>query len=268
MAAHLITTTLLLIIGAVGIWRGLDELEGIEKYAISLNLGMIGALLVALSIYNINLIREGSWALPDVSSTIDFHDLRVLLGLLIVVQGFETSRYLGDQHSADERIATMRFAQIISAVIYLAFIGLATVLFHEGLGADVTAIISMTKPVAAVLPLLLSVAAIGSQFSAAVEDNSGAGGLIEDITHRKLPIRYAYLLILLVTVVLTWETDVNGIIAYASRAFALFYMLQCVVALLVARQAKDMPGRSWRMALFAGLAIACLAVFALGLPSE
>jgi hypothetical protein len=38
--------------------------------------------------------------------------------------------------------------------------------------------------------------------------------------------RYAYLLILIVTVALTWETDVNGIIAYASRAFAIFYMLQ------------------------------------------
>jgi len=96
IAAHVITTALLVIIGAVGIWRGLDVLEGIEKYAISLNLGMIGALLVALAIYNINLVREGSWALPDISSTIDFHDLRVLLGLLIVVQGFETSRYLGD----------------------------------------------------------------------------------------------------------------------------------------------------------------------------
>jgi hypothetical protein len=267
-AAHVITTALLVIVGVVGIWRGLDVLEGIEKYAISLNLGMIGALLLGLSIYNIDLLGEGNWALPDISSTIDFHDLRVLLGLLIVVQGFETSRYLGDQHPADERIATMRAAQIISALIYLAFIGLATVLFHEGLGSDVTAIISMTAPVAAVLPLLLSVAAIGSQFSAAVADNSGAGGLIEDITHRKLPIRYAYALILLVTVVLTWETDVNGIIAYASRAFALFYMLQCVVAFLVARQTKDVPGRTGRCLLFASLAVVCLAVFALGLPSE
>jgi hypothetical protein len=268
MAAHVITTALLVIIGAVGIWRGLDVLEGIEKYAISLNLGMIGALLVGLSIYNIDLLREGSWALPDVSSTIDLHDLRVLLGLLIVVQGFETSRYLGDQHSADQRIATMRAAQIISALIYLAFIGLATVLFHDGLGSDVTAIISMTAPVAAVLPLLLSIAAIGSQFSAAVADNSGAGGLIEDITHRKLPIRYAYALILLVTVVLTWETDVNGIIAYASRAFALFYMLQCIVAFLVAWQREEAPGRLGRCLLFASLAVVCLAVFALGLPSE
>jgi hypothetical protein len=162
----------------------------------------------------------------------------------------------------------MRNAQLLSAAIYLTFIGLATVLFHSGLGSDVTAIISMTKPVAIVLPVLLSIAAIGSQFSAAVADNAGAGGLIGDITHHRVPTRYAYLLILLVTVALTWETDVNGIIAYASRAFALFYMLQCVVAFVVAWQSKDLAHRVPRLAGFASLAVICLLVFALGLPSE
>jgi hypothetical protein len=268
VAAHAVTTALLLIIGGIGMWRGLSELEGVEKYAVSLNLGMIGALLVGLVIYNANLFLGGKWALPSISSDIDFHDLRILLGLLIVVQGFETSRYLGDEHPAEQRISTMRTAQLLSAAIYLVFIALATVLFRDGLGADVTAIISMTAPVAIVLPVLLSIAAIGSQFSAAVADNSGAGGLIEDITHRKLPVRYAYLLILAVTVALTWETDVNGIIAYASRAFALFYMLQCMVAWLVAWQLKDLAGRRLRLLAFACLTVMCLLVFTLGLPSE
>ncbi len=268
IAAHSITTGLLLIIGGIGIWRGLSMLEGLEKYAVALNLGMIGALLVGLTVYNVMLLIDGNWALADVSSEIDFQDVRVLLGLLIVVQGFETSRYLGDEHPAEQRISTMRSAQLLSAAIYLVFIGLATVLFHDDLGADVTAIISMTKPVAIVLPVLLSIAAIGSQFSAAVADNEGAGGLIEDITHRKLPIRYAYFLILLVTVAITWATDVNGIIAYASRAFALFYMLQCMVAFIVAWQKRDLPRRSVRLVSFAFLAIMCLLVFALGMPSE
>jgi hypothetical protein len=268
IAAHVITTALLLIIGVIGMWRGLDELEAVEKYAIALNLGMIGALLVGLAIYNVGLLMGGNWALPDISSTIDFHDVRILLGLLIVVQGFETSRYLGSAFPAEQRIATMRTAQLMSGAIYVTFIGLATVLFHSGLGADVTAIISMTRPVAIVLPVLLSVAAIGSQFSAAVADNSGAGGLLEDLTHHKLPARYAYLLILLVTVALNWETDVNAIIAYASRAFALFYMLQCVVAFIVAWQLRDLHGRRLRLAKFGFLALMCLAVFALGLPSE
>ncbi len=93
------------------------------------------------------------------------------------------------------------------------------------------------------------------------------GGLLEDITNRKLPVRYAYLLILLVTVALTWVTDVNGIIAYASRAFALFYMLQCAVAFIVAWQLKDLSHRPFRLALFAFLAVVCSLVFALGIPS-
>jgi hypothetical protein len=78
----------------------------------------------------------------------------------------------------------------------------------------------------------------------------------------------AYLLILIVTVALTWETDVNGIIAYASRAFAMFYMLQCVVALIVGWQTKDLPRRQPRLVMFASLAVICLLVFSFGLPSE
>jgi hypothetical protein len=265
--ANGITTLLLLAIGGIGMWRGLKELEAVEKYAVALNLGMIGALLFGLAVYNVRLLLDGKWELPSISSVIDFHDLRVLLGLLIVVQGFETSRYLGDEHPAEQRIATMRTAQLVSTVIYLFFIGLATVLFHDGLGADVTAIIGMTKPVASMLPFLLAIAAIGSQFSAAVADNEGAGGLIEDTTERKLPVRYAYLLILLVTVLLTWSTNVNEIISYASRAFALYYTLQCVVAWFVARETKNISRRPLRMATFAFLASACFLVFVLGVPS-
>ncbi|MDB4307833.1 hypothetical protein N9985_00950 [Gammaproteobacteria bacterium] len=263
--ANLISSAFILAICGIGIWKGLEQLGGIEKYAVSLNLGMIGALLVALAVYNLDLLQSGSWALADVDSTINLGDLRVLLGLLIVVQGFETSRYLGDLYPAEQRISTMRWAQLISSAIYILFIGLATVLFHDGLGSDVTAIMTMAAPVAVVLPVLLAVAAIGSQFSAAVADSEGAGGLLEDVTNRRLPMRYAYLLIMLITLVLTWETDVNVIIAYASRAFALFYCLQSWVALLTARSmAKRSLGRE---ILFAAVAVLCLTVFLFGIPS-
>ncbi len=77
--------------------------------------------------------------------------------------------------------------------------------------------------------------------------------------------RYAYLLIMLVTLALTWETDVNAIIAYASRAFALFYCLQSSVAFLTAR---NMDQRSLgRELLFAAVGVFCLAVFLFGVPS-
>jgi hypothetical protein len=59
---------------------------------------------------------------------------------------------------------------------------------------------------------------------------------------------HAYLLILLVTITLTWATDVNAIIAYASRAFALFYMLHvcCRVSRCLAAQRSKPPGTSAR----------------------
>jgi hypothetical protein len=267
MAPVLVSSALLICIGGVGMWRGLDELGLVEEYAVALNLGMIAALLGALAIYNVKLLAAGSWALPNLSPSIDLHDVRILLGLLIVVQGFEASRYLGDEFPAEQRIATMRAAQIISAVIYLVFIGLATVLFHRGLGADVTAIIGMTQPVALVLPILLTIAAIGSQFSAAVADTEGAGGLIEDISKHEIPGRYAYLLILVVTLTLTWGTNVNLIIAYASRAFALYYMLQCCVACLVAWNDEDIKGRGFKLVGFAIAGLMALLVFALGIPT-
>ena len=267
IAANILTTSLLVIIGGVGMWRGLGMLERLEKYTIALNLGMIGALVVSLIIYNAELFTGGQWKLPSIPSEIDFHGARVLLGLLIVVQGFETSRYLGDEHPADVRISSMRSSQIVSGIIYLLFIGFVTVLFQPNMGADVTGVISMTMPVAMVLPILLSIAAIGSQFSASVADSEGAGGLIEDITHHKLKVRYAYLLIMLVTVSITWGTNVNQIIAYASRAFALYYALQCVVAFIVALKSKRLPKRGFRLFTFAFLALVCLLVFALGVPS-
>lgn len=261
--ANIITTALLVAIGGIGMWRGLDELEKIETYAVSLNLGMIVGLLFALCAYNIHLLLGGEWRLPDVSSEINLHDFRVLLGLLIVVQGFETSRYLQDEHSADERIQTMRRAQIISAVIYVMFISLSTVLFHSGLDADVTAITNIMLPVAVVLPILISIAAVGSQFSAAVADTSGAGGLVQDIVQHKLSIRYVYLIIMVVTIMLTWATNVNEIIAYASRAFALFYFLQSLVASIVAHQQKQ----TWQSRFFALISIMCFSVFVFGIPS-
>ena len=56
-------------------------------------------------------------------------------------------------------------------------------------------------------------------------------------------------------------------IAYASRAFALFYMLQCLVAFFVALQLKDLSHRLPRLIKFAFLAVICLLVFVLGIPS-
>jgi hypothetical protein len=77
--------------------------------------------------------------------------LRMLAGILLVVQGFETSRYLGAAYDAETRIRTMRHAQIISGTIYIVFVALASPLLAAFHGTrDETAIISMSAQVAAV----------------------------------------------------------------------------------------------------------------------
>ena len=54
---------------------------------------MIGALLVALIVHNTRLGIEGDWGLPNISSPIGTDQIQVIIGLLIVVQGVEISRY-------------------------------------------------------------------------------------------------------------------------------------------------------------------------------
>ena len=160
----------------------------------------------------------------------------------------------------------MRTAQLMSTAIYLLFIALATVLFHDGLGADVTAIIGMTKPVAVVLPILLAVAAIGSQFSAAVADNAGAG-----TDRRHYPSQSSDPLCVFADpsgdgfADLVNERQRDN--CHASRAFAIYYTLQCAVAWVVAFQERNLRRRSMRLVMFAFLAVMCLLVFALRIPS-
>ncbi|MCB9742730.1 MAG: hypothetical protein H6741_20685 [Alphaproteobacteria bacterium] len=263
LAAPILATATLSIIGGVGTFWGLDSLDRLEKYAVGANLAMILALLTGLLIHNLSLVSAGTWALPDLPVHFSWDTARLLLGLLIVVQGFETSRYIGDEFPAELRVRTMRQAQLLSSLIYVVFLAGSTVLFRSSHAADVTAVIRMVGPVAPVLPLMLTVAALGSQFSAAVADDAGAGGLIEAMTQGRVPPRMAYALIWLVTVILTWETDVNSIISWASRAFALFYAVQCGVAAAVARQ----EGLRGRTLFFLVLGLICLVVCLFGTGS-
>lgn len=262
LASKVFSSSILIGISVVGITHGLSSMEKLEKYAISLNLGMICALLVALLCHNVGLFQSGSWQLPAAPEAFSTTDFRIILGLLIVVQGFETSRYLGAEHPPEERILTMRRAQWISSVIYIVFISLMTVLFHPGLGSDVTEVIKLTAPVAMVLPVLLTIAAVGSQFSASVADEAAAGGLLEDVF--KIPTKQAYLLVMVVSVALTWMTSVTEVISIASRAFAVYYLLQCIVAALMAKKV----GNHGKILFFSCIGLLCLAVALFGIPAE
>lgn len=262
--SKVITTVVLAGIGTIGRWRGLDMLERVEKYAVGINLTIIGGLLAGLVWH----ATRGQWQPLAQSPGFDLHAAQVVLGVLICVQGFETSRYLGGKYSAEERIRTMRDAQLLSAVIYILFFGLITGLFgvpSEGHG--LTMIIDAARVVAPVLPFLIIIAAMGSQFSASVADTLGSGGLLEELTRRRLSQRSAYVLSCGLGICLVWLTDLFGIIAIASKAFAAFYAFQCAITLVLIAKSPLLPRRYPKMALYGVLCLLCLSVVAFGVSA-
>ncbi|MCB1494035.1 MAG: hypothetical protein KDJ77_19895 [Rhodobiaceae bacterium] len=266
--ARVLTSAILASIGTIGFWRGLDGVQRVETVTVGLNLAVIGALLAGLFWYNVHEAAASTWHLGEVAGLSGLEPVRVVLGLLIVVQGFETSRFMGAEFDATTRIRAMRHAQWISTAIYLAFFALVTILFRQHMhSGGVAAVIDMVTPVAVILPMMLTVGAIASQFSASVADSIGAAGLIHDTTHGEVSVRIAYPLVAFVAILIVWETDVFGIINLASRAFALFYFVQSLVALLVARTAEADGSRGWRMTRFGASALLCLAVVLFAVPS-
>ena len=90
---------------------------------------------------------------------------------------------------------------------------------------------------------------------------------MQEVSEGHLKQKNAFLIIMGATVLLTWESDVYQIISLASRAFALFYALQCLVAFIVTRQTPDLSGRTSKSILFGGLTLACILVVVFGTPS-
>ncbi|QGY41041.1 hypothetical protein GM415_13195 [Pseudodesulfovibrio cashew] len=266
-----LVTLILAGIGIIGTSRGLKGIEKVERIVVGFNLAMIAALVTGLVYHNAAHLTEGTWQLGQMPLPKDkFHILRILMGLLIVVQGFETSRFLGAEHSKEERIRTMRQAQLISAGIYLVFIAMMAVIMNGVSGAaqdGITAIVTLSGAVAPILPALITITAIGSQFSAATADDAGCSGLMEAIMTKRVPAKYAYLLVSSLAIALTWLTDVYQIISYASRAFALFYALQCVVALLVMRSSRAVEFSRRKAVMFGSLAAVCALVTLFGIPA-
>jgi hypothetical protein len=183
--------------------------------------------------------------------------------LVILVQGFETSRYLGSAYSPAERVKTMRWAQWISTAIYLVFILLITQYFSDDLpneGGE-TAIIDMLKPIGAALAPMLIIAALASQSSAAIADMNGAGGLLSESSGKRLSVNLGNLATALVAIAITWVADIYEIITYASKAFVAYYALQCLQAAVSAAHKRQFGSA----ALFgSGVAIAvAIVIFAI-----
>ncbi|MEK9711321.1 MAG: hypothetical protein VW258_02035 [Thalassolituus sp.] len=230
IAGRLVTSGVYLLILVLGVWRGFEALESVEYPAVAIKLAVIVALITALGIHASDSYQAGNLQSP----VVHFHGwagLTLVFGLLITVQGFETSRYLFHSYSARQRIKSMKLAQAVSAIIYLVYVVLLT--FAIAVPDDTvseTEIISLMSQVAPVMAILLVVAALAAQFSAAVADTGGAGGLLEEVSRKMFSERQGYIAVVVVGLILTWMADVFTIIAIASRAFALYYAVQCYIA--------------------------------------
>ncbi len=262
--SHTITTAVLIFIAVYGRHRGFNFLGRFE----ALKLGIIGGLLAGLVWGNWKAWETGIWHLPA-TGTPTLHDWRILLGMLIVVQGFETSRYLGDKFPPLLRIRTMRYAQWISGGIYVVYIALMLYYFNYPLppqGQD-TAIITLSKHVALVLPVMLLVLALIAQFDAAIADAQGGSGLLEELSRRRITLATGYLIIAVGGILIVWSSNIFQIITYASQAFALYYMLQSMVAALTAAKHEDIPHRWPKFFGFALVAAMAATVVLFGIPA-
>ncbi|KQN24093.1 MULTISPECIES: hypothetical protein [unclassified Sphingomonas] len=147
----------------------LRRVEHLAHGTVSIKIGIISGLLVALGIaWLTNGITD---PLPPVR--LSWASIPMLLGLIITVQGFETSRYLGHDYPAEMRIRTMRHAQWIASGIYLAFIALLTPFLSRAATTEgVAGILDIMDLIAPALGIFVLIGAVSSQLSAAVADEA------------------------------------------------------------------------------------------------
>jgi hypothetical protein len=262
-----LTTIIIVFIATTGYLRGLGGLEKLETYSMSLQLSIVAALLIGIFVYDYNFIQSERALIFDHQDRHWIAQVCILCGILLVVQGFETSRFLGEKYSAEIRVQTMRRAQIISGVLYVVSVAaLMPIVQHIDLeNIQIAEIVSATGLAATALPLMLIVAAIMSQFSAAVADTVGAGCLASESSSGRISTNYGYLVVSLFAILLVWTTNLLEIITFASRAFALYYLLQCVVALIASRHYYERKAYCLHCTHFATVAtiLAFIVVFAI-----
>ncbi len=265
LIGKIVASTIIASICAVGATKGLEDVQRAEKFTVSANLAAIAALLVSLVVFGIHLPSGYSWAAAaGQRNPASWDTLRFLMGLLIIVQGFETTRFMGEMYDAKTRIAAMRRAQILSSVVYVVFFILMIPLYAFFTSAtDVAGFIGVIDRVTPWLPYVVTAGAVASQFSASVADSIGASGLITETTNEHINANHSYILIAAVSLLIIWTTDVVSLVALASRAFALFYALQCFVAVLVARH----RGEGGKATAFGVLACVSFAVAVMGIPA-
>jgi hypothetical protein len=257
----LIAATAVVAIVTIGIIRGFDGLDFLDRVSVVAVLALTALMVGVFIAHDGGLIGAGSLGLPPVADSDPLQIARVLGGIVITVQGFETIRYLGDEYTRGTRIRASRVAQLVAAGIYIVFVVVATPVM--GLGTDAGAdnsLLDITARVAPWLAIPLVLSAVLSQFSAAIADTGAADGNLRALNrwfHGPRP--YLISGVAAVAIVLTLPTLV--IVATASRAFAAYYALEAVIAFRSSRGVMRKIG-------FGAMAVLMLAVTVFAVPAN
>lgn len=228
------------VIVAIGLIRGFDGLDLLDRISVVFVLALTAVLAGVLLVHDGGLVASSTLTLPPVPSLDAVNVLRVLGGIVITVQGFETVRYLADQYNRGTRVTASRVAQLVASGIYIGFVLVATPVMGLGTsaGADST-LLDVTARVAPWLAIPLVLSAVLSQFSAAIADTGAADGNLRGLSSWfSGPRPYLISGVAAIAIIATLPTLV--IVATASRAFAAYYALQAVVAF---RTSRGLPRR-------------------------
>ena len=245
LPAKIVTSAVYVIIVVAGWRRGFKSLEQMEYISVTAKLAIIAGLLLGLAVYFYGKATDGGliFNAPDLGG---WPALTLAFGLIVTVQGFETSRYLSADYDSHTRIRSMQWAQWLSTVIYMLYILLLAFVFERGaLQFSETAIVDMMAIVAPILPVLLV-------------------GLVAELTGERVSARMAYVLLTGIGLALTWSAGIFDIISYASRAFAAYYGLQAFIAMLNAWRQDD----RWHSLAFAALTLLAVLIVLFGQAVE
>jgi len=232
-----LTTGIIVVITLIGVIKGLEPLEVLEKWALIITLLIIVLLCAAFANFDFTLWQQNAnFIAPKSLDYSNWQILTVLAGTLIVVQGFETSRYLGSTYNTELRVQTSRWSQYISTSVYICFVSLTLPTVHllNGQYND-HGLIDLVTSVSLIFVTPLILAATLSQFSAAVADMLAAAGNISEVTKDKFTEKQGYLIVGVGAIILTWTVDTFEVLALASRSFAFYYLLQCFVSFTVSK---------------------------------
>lgn len=238
---NILTTLIIIVIMVIGLTKGLDELSVLEKWGLYITLVIIALLLGGFAWYDWNAWQSSAGiTLFEPQAHTPWEILTIVAGTLIVVQGFETPRYLGESFDSKTRISASRWSQIISTGVYLSFIAVAMPLVHTLNGQfDDNSLIKLAGVASVLLVTPLIIAAAMSQFSAAVADTLAATGNMQEMTHGSLKAKFGTVLVGGGAIALSWSANTLEILALASRAFAFYYLLQCLVAISVCKSTSQ-----------------------------